>query len=139
MGGGEEEGSVSIALTLCVNFSPPQYVVDSLQSVLEVAESPVLLEVLVKNISLVAKLCPQHLAHHFKVSPLLLETLFTCVYDKFLPLLKYGHPCNLATSNLCRVYATSIPPLSLTLPVLCRTQWICWWAGTSTFSKTSPS
>lgn len=48
-------------------FSVLQYVVDNLQSVLEVAESPVLLEVLVKNISLVAKLCPQHVVHHFKV------------------------------------------------------------------------
>ena len=32
------------------------------------AESPVLLEALVKDISLVAKLCPQHIARHFKVS-----------------------------------------------------------------------
>jgi len=43
-------------------------VVDSLQSVLEMAESPVLLEALVRDISLVAKQCPQHLEHHFKVS-----------------------------------------------------------------------
>lgn len=65
---GGKEGREGVDSDLTDGRSSLQYVVDSLQSVLEVAESPVLLKVLVKNISLVAKLCPQHLAHHFKVN-----------------------------------------------------------------------
>ena len=51
-----------------------QYVVDSLQGVLEVAETPLLLEAVVKNIVAIAKFSPQHLSHHFKVRT---ETLFS--------------------------------------------------------------
>ena len=44
-----------------------QYVIDNLQSVLDVAETSILLEAVVKNIIIVAKHSPQHLGRHFQV------------------------------------------------------------------------
>ena len=40
--------------------------IDSIQNVLDIAETPVLLEAVVKNITLMAKLSPQHLGRHFQ-------------------------------------------------------------------------
>ena len=44
-----------------------QLVIDSLQTVLDMAETSVLLEAVVKNIIIVAKHSPQHLGRHFQV------------------------------------------------------------------------
>ena len=44
-----------------------QYVIDNLQNVLDVTETPILLEAVVKNIIAVAKHAPQQLGRHFQV------------------------------------------------------------------------
>ena len=58
-----------------------QYIVDSLQSVLEVAEAPALLEAVVKNITSIAKFCPQHFGHHFNVS---ITSLYTYLSNSLM-------------------------------------------------------
>ena len=49
-------------------LSHPQYTAENLQMVLEVAESPALLEAVVKSITTLSQTSPQFFAQHFKVS-----------------------------------------------------------------------
>ena len=47
-----------------------QFIAENLETVLEVADTPLLLEVVVQNLLHIAKVTPQNLSPHFKVSPL---------------------------------------------------------------------
>jgi len=55
-------------MVVFMRMLPSQFVIDSLQSVLDVTETSVLLEAVVKNIITVAKHSPQLLGRHFQVS-----------------------------------------------------------------------
>ena len=70
--------SLSLPLSLSPSLSPslpppplslslPQYTAENLQMVLEVAESPALLEAVVKSITTLSQTSPQFFAQHFKV------------------------------------------------------------------------
>ena len=54
-----------------------QYTAENLQMVLEVAESPVLLEAVVKNITTLSQTAPQFFAQHFKVRIYTMCTMYT--------------------------------------------------------------
>ena len=53
-----------------------QFIAENLETVLEVADTPLLLEVVVQNLLYIAKVTPQNLSPHFKVCNVSLGTKF---------------------------------------------------------------